>query len=203
MDSTHTTELLSRAENGCPDAFRLLVERHLPAVREAVRKRLRPRIRSRVDNSDIVQEAQKQAFQSLPDFLTRRPMPFRLWLLKTAHERILTAERVHIHAAKRSVEREMPLPDESSLQLACHFGSTNPATKASQRELTQIVRRCVADLGDIDREILVLRCFNNLSNQEVATILEVNPETSKKRFTRAVLRLKDRLEAAGVSEESP
>ena len=125
-------------------------------------------------------------------------MPFRLWLLKTAHERILMAERAHMRAAKRSVDREIPLPDHSSMHLARHVGGPGPQSEAQQRECAQLVRRSVAKLPEKYREILVLRFFNELSNKEAAEILELPPDTARKRFARGLLKLKDELKAAGI-----
>ena len=197
-DSSHTQSLLKLAENGSEEAFRNLIERHLPLIRSTVRKRLRPQLRSRMDQSDIVQETQQHTFQSLNDFLARRPMSFRLWLLKTAHERILMAERAHLGAAKRSIDRELPLPDASSIQLAARFKAVDPANEVCSRERAAIVRRCLAQLGENDREVLLLRCFNGLTNAEVATVLHLKQETSKKRFTRALMRLRTLLEESGL-----
>ena len=56
---------------------------------------------------------------------------------------------------------------------------------------------------ETDREILMLRCFEGLDNQQAATLLELNPETTKKRFTRALLRLQQVLREAGVTEDGP
>ena len=129
-------------------------------------------------------------------------MPFRLWLLRTAHERLVDVERQHLHAAKRAVQREVPLPDKSSIELARQFvaSRSGPETAASRKELAAAVRRCLARLSDNDREILMLRCFEGLRNQEVAVMLELQPETAKKRFTRALLRMQQAMQQAGISE---
>jgi RNA polymerase sigma factor (sigma-70 family) len=130
-------------------------------------------------------------------------MPFRLWLLKTAHQRLVLLERAHIQAARRAVDRELPLPDSSSIELARQLAVSGPSPSdvATQRECAGIVRRCLARLDDRDREVLLLRIFDGLKNSEVAAILELNPETTKKRFARALLRLKHLLRDAGLAEE--
>ena len=129
-------------------------------------------------------------------------MPFRLWLLKTAHQRLLDYERAHLRA-RRSVHRELPLPDQSSMALIGHLHiATTPTASAilQQREQAQLVRRCLALLSELDREILLLRVFDGLKNPEVSVLLELPPATTKKRFTRALLRLKGHLRQAGLSE---
>ena len=204
-DSKVTLQLLDAAAGDDVKAIETLFERHLPSVKQSVRRRIRPQLQARFDASDVVQETHRDARRRFKDFLQRRPMPFRLWLLKTAHERLLDLERIHFKAAKRSVDCEIPLPDGSSVALA-NFVLENrgsPASEAMAREHAQVVRTCLTALDAKDRDVLLLRVFDDLSNAEVAEILELNPETAKKRFFRALLKLKELLNDAGMSESMP
>jgi RNA polymerase sigma-70 factor (ECF subfamily) len=128
-------------------------------------------------------------------------MPFRLWLLRTAHERIVDVERQHLHAQKRAVDRELALPDGSSLAIAQQLLAldSGPAQRAIRNEVAGQVRRCLAQLAESDREILMLRCFEGLNNPDAAAVLGLKPETSKKRFARALLRMRQVLNSAGVN----
>src|SRR6516164_4461507 len=94
-NSAETTRLLERAKVGERQAFEELFRRHRTFIRQVIDLRLDERLRTRVDPSDIVQETQLEAFRKLPDYLERRPMPFRLWLRKTAYERLLKMHRHH------------------------------------------------------------------------------------------------------------
>src|SRR5258707_9626909 len=115
-DSDETLRLLERIQAGEREAFEELFARHRPYLRQLVGLRVDRRLRGRVDPSDVVQETQLEAFRQLPSFLQRQPMPFRLWLRKTAQERLRMLERRHLEASKRAVGRELPLPDPSSAQ---------------------------------------------------------------------------------------
>ena len=199
-ESAATQLLIDQAKVDPTTAFAQLMESHLAAVRKSVNCRLSRQIRPRVDPSDIVQETQHKAYLQFASYLQRRPMPFRLWLLRTAHERIVDVERKHLRAASRSVERELPLPDESSIALLSQF-RPSPVCDSIRREQATIVRRCLAKLSSLSREILMLRCFDGLSNAEVASLLESNPETTRKRFARALLQLKLHLQEAGLSSD--
>src|SRR5690242_8360213 len=97
-DSEETRRLLSRAEAGDRCAFERLFGRHRDGLFRVIEARLDAKVRARVDASDVVQEAQLEAFRRLPDYLVRRPMPFWLWLRKTAQERLLVARRQHLGA---------------------------------------------------------------------------------------------------------
>jgi RNA polymerase sigma-70 factor, ECF subfamily len=201
-DSAETQRLLTEASLGAPEARERLFERHGAAVRALVERRFDAKLHPRVDPSDIVQEAQLEAASRLDDYLDRRPFPFRLWLLKTAHERLLKIERKHLRTAKRSILREVPLPDASSLRLAGSLiaNETSPSCRASRHENARRVRRALAKLPERDREIVMLRTFEGLSNDEAGCLLDLPPETAKKRYTRAILRLHRLLIEGGITE---
>src|SRR2546423_1620388 len=110
-DSDETRQLLDRLAEGNQQAFGPLFARHQPYLRGWVALRLDTRLRARLDPSDVVQDTQLEALRRLPDYLARRPMPFRLWLRKTAQERLLMISRKHLGAARRAVGREVHLPD--------------------------------------------------------------------------------------------
>lgn len=203
-DSAETARLLVEMQGGNRHAFEQLFERHRPALWKSVKQRLCGRIQRRIDASDVVQEAHAEAVARLDDYLARRPMPFRLWLLKTAHERLLKVERQHLDAAKRSVEREIPLPDRSSIALARALLAHNPSPSDAmhRKEVAITIRRLLARLSEQDREIIMLRNFAGLSNAEASSLLDIRPETGKKRYTRALLRLQHLFEEEGLSESS-
>ena len=127
----------------------------------------------------------------LGDFLRRRPMPFRLWLIRMTHQQLCKAEERHVAATKRSVDREVPLPERSSLFLARRpIVPAATAGKALERsELAGRMRRLLAALNTSDRELVLLRNFDGLSNAEAACVLGIEPESAKKRYARALLRL--------------
>jgi RNA polymerase sigma-70 factor, ECF subfamily len=201
-DSAETRHLLERAQAGDRGTFERLFARHRSYLLRVVAARLDPKIHSRVDPSDVVQEAQLEAYRRLPDFLARRPMPFRLWLRKTAQERLLMARRQHLQAGWRTVTREVPLPERSSLLLAHPFlaAGPTPSQQLCERELARRVSQAVARLPDSDQEILLLRTYEGLSNREAAYVLGLDPAVASKRHGRAVLRLHRLLVEGGLTE---
>ena len=106
---------------------------------------------------------------------------------------------------RRAVQREAPLPDESSIQLAqlALAAGPTPSQQLVQQELVCRVRQALADLPETDREILLMRNFEGLSNQEVAQVLALDPATASKRYGRALLRLRKVLLDGEVQEPSP
>jgi DNA-directed RNA polymerase specialized sigma24 family protein len=108
-DSTETRNLRQQIQAGDRQAFERLFGRHRPELRAFISLRLDPRLRTRVDPSDVVQETQMEVYRRLPDYLERQPMPFHVWLRKTAYERRAMMGRQHLRAGKRSLQREVPL----------------------------------------------------------------------------------------------
>jgi RNA polymerase sigma-70 factor (ECF subfamily) len=201
-DTGETEDLLQQARQGDSHAVEDLLARYRAYLLQFVELRLDSRLRSRVDPSDVVQEAQLEAVRRLHGYLEQRPMPFRLWLRQLAHDWLLKMHRHHAATARRAVGREQALPERSSLLLAQQLlapGST-PSREADRREQVQRLREAMSLLGESDREILLLRNFEGLSNQEVGYLLGVEPTTASQRHGRAMLRLHKILFAGGMRE---
>ncbi len=201
-DSETTRLLLGRIRVGERAAFEELFARHRPLLRRLVEFRMDSRLRARVDPSDVVQETQLEVFRQLPSYLERRPMPFRLWLRKTAQERLRMVERQHLEASKRTVGRELPLPDTSAALLAQQLVAAvpSPSQHAAQGELARRVGEALGRLPDADQEVLLMRTFEGLSYAEVGCVLDVDAAAARKRHGRALLRLHTLLTEGGLTD---
>jgi len=204
-DSAETDHLLQRAQAGDREAFEKLFARYRPYLHQVVATRLDARLRQRIDPSDVVQEAEAEAFCRLGDFLRRQPMPFRLWLRKTACERLLKLREQHVEAARRSVEREVRLPDRSSLLLAQQLlaGGSTPSQRLSKKDIARRLNQALGRLSESDREILLMRHQEDLSYDEISSFLEIDPAAARKRYGRALLRLRKLLLDADLLEGPP
>lgn len=199
-DSTTTQQLLSDAED--TSAFNELFSRYRGYLRRIIGMRLDSRTRRRIDASDVVQKTHLAAIRSLPDFLEKRPIPFRIWLRRLAYLQLRKIRDRHVNAAKRSVTREVQLPHQSSLQLAravLRHGST-PSEQVNARDLARRVREAVSELDDVDREIVTMLDIEGLSSREVGYILELDPVTVRRRHGAALLRLHRTLHGGGLTE---
>jgi RNA polymerase sigma-70 factor (ECF subfamily) len=202
-DSAETRRLLDAIQAGERGAFELLFARHRGYLIDAIRFRIDPQLRGRVDASDIVQEAQLEAFRRLDNWFARRPMPFRLWLRKTAQERLQKARRRHLRAAGRAAGREVDLPARSSLVLVKHLAAPghNPHQHVANQELAVRVRQSLARLNEVDREVIYMRIFEGLAHDEIAAVLDIEAAAVRKRFGRALLRLRSELVGTASSED--
>jgi RNA polymerase sigma-70 factor (ECF subfamily) len=202
-DSARTRALLDQVHAGDRAALGQLLERYRPDLQALIDFHLDPRLRARLDPSDIVQEAQIDVVRRMDDYLERRPMPFHLWVRKAAYQRLLNARRDHGRRAKRSVGRELPLPERSSLLVARPLvhGGPSPSQQVEAREFAERVGRAVAGLSEADREILLMRHAEELPYDEIACLLEIEPAAARKRYGRALIRLQKALADHGLLGE--
>jgi len=199
-ESEKTEELLGEAREGDAEAVNKLIERHQDAILRLVRMRLDRRIQPRVGVSDVVQDVFIEANRRLQKYLQDPVMPFHLWLRQIAKDRIIDAHRRHRVSKKRSVDREQPahLPadmDHSSMALANQLvdGEVTPMAAATQRELAARVEQTIAELPEQDRDIVLMRHYEFLSNQEVAEALGLSQPAASMRYLRAIRRMRDLL----------
>jgi RNA polymerase sigma-70 factor, ECF subfamily len=194
--------LLNQVRSGDRGALDELLAVHRSYLLSIVELRMDAKMRSRVDPSDVVQEAQLEAARRIDDYLRREPMPFHLWLRKTAYENLLRLRRRHVEADCRSVEQEIPLPDSSSALLAKKIFSRepNPSQQAVEQELARRLREAIQQLTPLDAEVLLMRALEGLTNQEVAKVLDLEPAATSKRYGRAILKLRQLLLQTGLGD---
>jgi len=127
-------------------------------------------------------------------------MPFHLWLRNLAQDRIIDAHRRHRVSAKRSVDRERVLAvpsadDHSTMDLAAQLvgRELTPAAAATQKEMARCVEAAIAQLPDQDCEIIIMRHYEQLSNQEIAQALSLTEPAASMRYLRAIRRLRELL----------
>jgi RNA polymerase sigma-70 factor, ECF subfamily len=194
--------LVDRAAKGDDQAWRDLMEEHGARLRRMVALRMDPRLQGRIDPSDVVQESYIDAARRLPDYAKNPKMPFFVWLRWLVGQRLMEQHRRHLGAQARDASREVSLyhgafPEASAADLAANvLGEISTPSEAVMRlERIKQLQAALESLEPIDREILVLRHFEQLSNREAAEILQLDKSTASKRYTRALVRLKDTLAA--------
>jgi RNA polymerase sigma-70 factor (ECF subfamily) len=194
-ESNGTDELVAQASRGDRHARQELLVRHRSRLRQMVAVRMDPRIAPRVDPSDVVQDALGDAARHLDEYLRTRPLPFYLWLRRLTWERLIEAQRRHIVARRRSVnreEREDILAGQSADALANKLlaKGTSPSRRLIRDEERKQLLDALAALTERDREILMLRYLEGLSTNEIATVLELTAGAVMTRHTRALARLR-------------
>lgn len=201
QDSTQTQRLLADVRAGQAEAFEDLFARHRAYLQLVASIRLEPELRRRVDPSDIVQDAHLEAARRLPEYLHNPAMPLRLWLRQITQDRLIMARRRHLGAGRRSVENELCLPNQSSVHLAEQIMAPGPSPSqhSVRAELAELVRRVISQMPEGEREVIVMRNYEGLSNLEAAQVLRIEPAAASKRYGRALLRLRGLLIEHGVA----
>ncbi|HKI20201.1 MAG TPA: sigma-70 family RNA polymerase sigma factor [Isosphaeraceae bacterium] len=162
--------------------------------------RLDPRLQRRVDASDVVQEGLVDAWGRIGEYLADPSrMPFYLWIRFLVRQRVADAHRRHFGAA-RNAGKEISLyrsdmPEVNTAALVAHLLGhiTSPSEAAIRAERSIRLQEALSAMDEIDREILVLRHYEQLSNGDAALVLGLDKSATSKRYIRALLRLKEHL----------
>jgi RNA polymerase sigma-70 factor (ECF subfamily) len=201
-DKSHDLqELLQRAGMGNPVAVGELFQRYGDRLRRMIGLRLDHRLQGRLDPSDVLQEAFLEYARSLPEYVKKPEAPFYLWLRCITGRKLHALHRKHLGTHMRAAGKEIslqrgPLPEASSLSLAAQLlGKLTTPSEAMHRAEVQLrIQDALNEMERLDREVLALRHYEQLSNKETAFVLEISEAAASVRFIRALRRLKDLLE---------
>jgi RNA polymerase sigma-70 factor (ECF subfamily) len=202
-DSQKIIDLLQRVRNKDAEAIAEIFACYRPRLRRMVRLRIDRRLQGRVDASDVLQEAFIDVSKRAAEYADRPEMSFFLWLRMVTGQKLLEIHRRHLQTKMRDVNQEVSLyggalPQAKSTSLAAQLmGRLTTASQAAMRAELQIRLQDVLNAMDpIDREVLALRHFEELSNGEIAQVLGLSKSAASNRYIRALKRLKDDL--AGI-----
>jgi RNA polymerase sigma-70 factor (ECF subfamily) len=201
-------ELIARLRAGDRAALNAMFERHRDRLRRMVEIRLDSRLKARLDASDVVQEAYLEVATRLDEYVRDPKLPPFLWLRLVVGERLMKLHRHHLGAQMRDAGREVSLfrgalPAASSAALAAQLLGryTSPTQAILRAERILRLQEALNTLEPIDREILSLRHFEELTAAETARVLGIEESAAAKRYFRALKRLKDVLAAMPGGQE--
>ena len=190
-------ELLRRAREGDGAALGGLFAQYRDRLRRMVQLRLDSRLQGRLDASDVLQETFLELARSLPDYVPNPGVPFYVWLRFLAGRKLLALHRHHLGTKARDAGREISLhrgalPQASSVMLAAQLLGrfASPSEAAMRVELQLRIQGVLNAMEALDREVLALRHFEQLSNSETATVLGISDAAASNRYVRALKRLK-------------
>jgi RNA polymerase sigma-70 factor, ECF subfamily len=199
---TNEADLLLRAKAGDSKAQAQLFGHYRDRLRKLVRLRLDRRVVGRVDPSDVLQDAYLDMARRFGEYAAAPGVPFYLWLRALAGQRLIDLHRRHLGAQMRDAGQEVSLyrgalPSASSASLAQQLlaGLTSPTQAAIRAEMQLRLQEALNSMAAIDREVVVLRHFEELNNAEAAEVLGIEPAAASKRYIRAIRRLKAILDA--------
>lgn len=192
----------SRLMTGGDQALADAMAQYAPRLLHTIELRMAPRLSGRVDAADVLQEAYLESHKRLARYLSDPSVPVFVWLRGVVLDTLIDFHRRHLGAKMRDAGQEVSLqgrrtPQASSVALAaCLVGNlTSPSQAAIREETARQIETALAAMDEIDREVLVLRHFEQLSNDEVAAVVGVKKAAASRRYMRALERFRNVLVA--------
>lgn len=191
------SELEKRLRAGETDLFAKVFTTHRARIWQIVNFRLDRQVRGRVDPDDVVQEVYLAAEKRLEHFVGGTFDSFFLWLRLVANQTLINIHRTHVSTSSRSTLKESkPISGDRwgntasclSQRFVDHL--TSPSQVAVRVEMVDLAQQAIEQMNEIDREVLTLRHFEELTNQEVAIELDISIKAASIRYVRALDRLR-------------
>lgn len=196
------SDLIARVIQGDHDALAELFSQHRDRLWRMVNFRMDPRLHGRVDADDVLQEAWLAAVQRIDHFLADASRSIFVWFRLITSQTLVDIHRRHLGTQKRNAAAEFSISGgwtatSTSFSLSHHLLGhlTSPSQAALRDELSETLRTALQSMNEIDREVLALRHFEQLTNRETAQILGISEQAASDRYIRALSRLKNVLTA--------
>lgn len=190
--SPELAELRSRGEHAVVELF----ERDREKLQRFVVHRMDGRLLGRVDSDDVLQEAYLVIQKRIDSYIQKPSVPFYVWMRALTGQVLIDLHRKHLNLKIRNVNREVSLQQQLPFQSSADAlgdllaaSGTSPSNVMIRDEQANALREALDSMSELDREVLVLRHLEQLSNKEVASILSIDKSTATKRYIRALKRL--------------
>lgn len=190
-------DLIARVAQGDQNALAELFSQHRDRLWRLVTFRMDPRLHGRVDADDVLQESWLSAVQRIDHFLVDASRSIFVWFRLITSQTLVDIHRRHLGTQKRNAGNEFSIDrgwssSSTSSSLSFHLLDhlTTPSEAALREEMSQKLTEALADMKEIDREVLALRHFEQLTNREAAQVLGISEQAASDRYIRALARLK-------------
>lgn len=208
--SRHEDELIQRVTQGDQDALAELFSQHRDRLWRMVSFRMDPRLHGRVDADDVLQESWLATVQRIDHFLADASRSIFVWFRLVTSQTLIDVHRRHLGTKKRDASLEFSIDrgwssQSTSSALSFHLTGrlTSPSQAALRQEMSRQLQDSLASMNDIDREVLALRHFEQLSNRETAQVLGISDQAASDRYMRALARLKNVLKILPEFRDPP
>ena len=197
MSERDDPELIARVVQKDQNALAELFSRHRDRLWRLVTFRMDPRLHGRVDADDVLQEAWLAAVQRIDHFLIDASRSIFVWFRLITSQTLVDIHRRHLGTRKRAASSEFSIDrgwcsSSTSSSLSFHLLDhlTTPSEAALREEVSQKLNESLAGMREIDREVLALRHFEQLTNREAAQVLGISEQAASDRYVRALARLR-------------
>ena len=188
--------LVQRLREGDEQALAELFSHYRDKLWRMINFRLDQRLTGRVDADDLLQESYMAAAQRVEHFCKEPEMSILVWLRLIVAQTLVDVHRRHLGARMRDARQEVSLrvapAQATSISLAAHLLGhlTSPSQAAMRAEMAKRLEEALESMDPIDREVLALRHFEELTNNEVSEVLGLQKSAASNRYVRALTRLK-------------
>ncbi|MDG2223760.1 MAG: sigma-70 family RNA polymerase sigma factor [Rubripirellula sp.] len=202
-------EIVERMRGGDPQALADVFSHFRQQLERIVRFRLDYRLAARVSDSDVMQETFIAAAKRLDHFSNHPEMPPFLWLRLIVGQQLIDLHRRHFKTEMRDIRKEVSLQQtispNTSLALAAKLAGPmiSMSEIVAQAERIERLETVLNEMDPIDREVIALRHFEELSNLDTAQVLGIKPSASSKRYLRAMTRLGELMKQFHADEDVP
>jgi RNA polymerase sigma-70 factor (ECF subfamily) len=194
---------------GGADALADLLQQYQAPLERIVHFRLTPVLRSRIEPADVLQEAYFDISRRIQEYIDGVPVSFFVWIRQKTLQTLIDIQRKHL-SEKRDANREVftALPSHgqtSSLSIAKLLldDITSPSQAAVRAEEIQELRSALESMNETDREVIAMRHFEHLNNQQVAEVLGLSPTAASNRYIRAAVKLGEILKSLSSRHGPP
>jgi RNA polymerase sigma-70 factor, ECF subfamily len=204
-------DLERRLRLGDPQALATLFSRERERLWRLIHFRLPDALRGRLEPDDVLQDAFLAASQRLKHYANSPATSPFIWLRMIVNQTLVDLHRQHLGAQRRDAACEvaidgLPFGQVTSASVAIQLVGqfTSPSRAAARADMLGLVQTAIEQMDPIDREVLALRHFEELTNNEVAEALGIEQKAASIRYIRALRRLKEILaQAPHFSKEPP
>lgn len=205
MDSRSDSNVLRTSDLDVrEEVLSRLFSEYRSRLKRMVEYRMDARLTGRVDASDVLQEAYIDAVRRVGHFVdSDESVSLYLWLRQITEQSMIDIHRRHLRAKKRDVRRDISIDRDRSSRLngsgsgfRLASNHTSPSIRAIRFEQETAIDVALTMLSPRDREVIGLRHFEELSNNQVADVLNLSATAACNRYVRAIKRLKELLDTA-------
>ncbi|MDM8007353.1 MAG: sigma-70 family RNA polymerase sigma factor [Phycisphaerae bacterium] len=209
MNTEHetTSSRIARVRAGDTQALVAAFDEYRLRLAKIAFFRLDQRLAGRLDPDDVLQEAYISAAQRCAHVEGDTESALFIWLRLIVVQTLVDMHRRHLGAQMRDAGREIPLHQRSPSESTClsmtrylAASVTSPSLAMRRSEFSEQLHHALDRMDPLDREVLALRHFEELTNQEIAEVLGIQQKAASIRYVRALRRLKAILdEVSGVN----
>ena len=169
-----------------------------PQLLSLARRNLNPVLAKRVTAEDIVQDTLSGASLKT-EFLNNNPeIPLYFKLRTILFQTITALERKHLQCGKRDAYKEIDIADDQTSAAQANWNMfantvTSPLSKLAKLDRYALLRKVLDELSATDKQILELRHFDGMCNNECALVLQIEPKAASIRYVRALQKLQTKL----------